>query len=108
MNIKLTICNLCARAAMLLFATVISIGAWAQYDFSKASITGVHSQLLKGAENSYSFKYTVILTDYYDLEATENEDYTVSITYGDLKGDPVKDKKIDKVDNTLTVKLGLL
>ena len=92
---------------MLLFATVISIGAWAQYDFSKASITGVHSQLLKGAENSYSFKYTVILTDYYDLEATENEDYTVSITYGDLKGDPVKDKKIDKVDNTLTVKMGM-
>ena len=38
MNIKLTFSNLCARAAMLLFATVISIGAWAQYDFSKASI----------------------------------------------------------------------
>ena len=34
MNIRLTISNFFARAAMLLLATVISIGAWAQHDLS--------------------------------------------------------------------------
>ena len=66
MNIKLTICNLFARAAMLLLATVMSIGAWAQpymIDLAEATIEcdeGDFSKLLKGEKShiiNYHIKY---------------------------------------------------
>ena len=69
MNIKLTICNLCARVAMLLLVTVISIGgAWAQYsiDLSCATIKcdeGDFSKLLKGenkANKTREKSYTLL------------------------------------------------
>ena len=113
MNTRLTISNLYARVAMLLLVTVISLGARAQtqsgYELSNAIITGVHSQLLKGTENSYVINYTVKCDDgsggYTDLEEGENSeasaDYYVEIK--DSKGKLVPEEIITKNNKTLII-----
>lgn len=113
MNTRLTINNLYARVAMLLLVTVISLGARAQtqsgYELSNAIITGVHSQLLKGTENSYVINYTVKCDDgsggYTDLEEGENSeasaDYYVEIK--DSKGKLVPEEIITKNNKTLII-----
>ena len=68
MNIKLTICNLCARAAMLLMAVVMSVSAWAQYGYDlSADVTTIECEggdfpklLLKGTEDNYQVHYAVL------------------------------------------------
>lgn len=95
---------------MLLLVTVISLGARAQkYNLSNAIITGVHSQLLKGTDNSYEISYTVKCEDgnggYDNLieeeKTGEYADYYVEIK--DSKGQPVPEEIIKKNKNTLTI-----
>ena len=97
MNIRLTISNLFARAAMLLFATVISIGAWAEND--KFTITGVKSQLLREG-TYYTFEYN--LTWPYEAELIEGENYKVTIK--DKEGNVVTSSDVIKREgNVVTV-----
>lgn len=68
MNIKLTFSNLCARAAMLLLATVMSVSAWAQYGYDLSDkVTTIKCEsgdfpklLLKGTEDNYQVHYAVL------------------------------------------------
>lgn len=104
MNIRLTISNFFARAAMLLLATVISIGAWAQYDLSKTTIVceeGDFSKLLKGTDDNYTIHYRVNWDVGEDLD--EGDHYSVEITYS--SGDPITDDKIEKDGNKLKIKM---
>ena len=95
---------------MLLLVTMISLGAQAQkYNLSNAIITGVHSQLLKGTDNSYEISYTVKCEDGYggydnlkeEEKTGEYADYYVEIK--DSKGQPVPEEIIKKNKNTLTI-----
>lgn len=109
MNIKLTICNLCARAAMLLLATVISIGAQAQ-TIGEITISGVESKLLIN-ESRYSFMYTLSWDYYAPLEeydeSTGDGNYIVEIKYKDTDVDPRlgENPSIIKNGNTLYVNI---
>lgn len=114
MNTRLTINNLYARVAMLLLVTVISLGARAQINHDpvnlpEAIITGVHSQLLKGTDNSYVIDYTVKFKDssgdyIYLVEGDSFEaeaDYYVEIR--DSKGKLVPEEIISRSKNKLTI-----
>lgn len=104
MNIKLTICNLCARAAMLLLATVISMSAWAedlpdipeidnyQYYIPKAIIE-IPDQILIG--NSVNINYSVkahIYSEEKDYGLVKDKDYTAEIKKGNITvTEPISD-----------------
>ena len=105
MNIRLTISNLCARAAMLLLVTVMSIGAWAQYggyNLSEATVIGVDSKLLKG-NATYQATYEVKIGDVILLEGenfNSEADYYIVIK-SSSSGAPKL--KIDHEKKTLSI-----
>lgn len=77
MNIRLTISNFFARAAMLLFATVISIGAWAQFENAITNIKPLYIY-----PHTTTFNIKVKLTDDGD-DLVYGSDYIVSAITGE-------------------------
>ncbi len=97
MNIRLTISNLCARAAMLLLVIVISMDTWAHdYSIYSTTIEGVYSKMLKGNQQNYEINYKVKWDK--DTYLEEGEHYTVSVTFSN--GESVNDGSIIKPDGS--------